>query len=106
MLEAYTNHALDQVLEGLLDKGIGGIVRIGERSKSTKLGPYTIRELIKSRMIPKKSGFQRRAATLYEKREIVGAEAERLAKKVNMNSQNASWIVISEDLRINGRWSV
>ena len=101
MLEAYTNHALDQVLEGLLDKGIGGIVRIGERSKSTKLGPYTIRELIKSRMIPKKSGFQRRAATLYEKREIVGAEAERLAKKVNMNSQNASWIVISEYLRLN-----
>ncbi|RDA95307.1 hypothetical protein CP533_3511 [Ophiocordyceps camponoti-saundersi (nom. inval.)] len=33
----YTNHALDQLLEHLLDEGIGGIIRIGSRSKSARL---------------------------------------------------------------------
>lgn len=41
----YTNHALDQFLESLLDKGITDIVRMGGRSKSTRLEPYTMREL-------------------------------------------------------------
>ncbi|WIA14242.1 hypothetical protein OEZ85_002778 [Tetradesmus obliquus] len=41
----YTNHALDQFLESLLDKGIDKIVRIGSRSKSKRLEQYSLREL-------------------------------------------------------------
>lgn len=33
----YTNHALDQLLEHLLDNGIGSIIRMGSRSKSERL---------------------------------------------------------------------
>ncbi|KAF9584716.1 hypothetical protein BGW38_005440 [Lunasporangiospora selenospora] len=38
----YTNHALDQFLEHLLDIGEKNIVRIGARSKSERLDPYTL----------------------------------------------------------------
>ncbi len=38
----YTNHALDQFLENLLDEGIEGIVRIGGRSKSEKISKLNI----------------------------------------------------------------
>ncbi|KAL6759021.1 P-loop containing nucleoside triphosphate hydrolase protein, partial [Haematococcus lacustris] len=41
----YTNHALDQFLEALLDKGIEDIVRIGGGSKSSRLAPYNVLEL-------------------------------------------------------------
>ncbi|KAG0086969.1 hypothetical protein BGZ92_007708 [Podila epicladia] len=42
----YTNHALDQFLEHLLDKGINDIVRIGARSKSERLQQYNLHELM------------------------------------------------------------
>ncbi|KAF9302274.1 hypothetical protein BGZ74_005562, partial [Mortierella antarctica] len=38
----YTNHALDQFLEHLLDKGIDNIVRIGARSNSERLQQYNL----------------------------------------------------------------
>jgi hypothetical protein len=41
-----TNHALDQFLEALLDKGITGIVRVGFQSKSERLEPYTMKSLL------------------------------------------------------------
>ncbi|KAK4216738.1 hypothetical protein QBC37DRAFT_471134 [Rhypophila decipiens] len=39
----YTNHALDQLLEHLVDAGIKGIIRIGSRSKSKKLEDLNLR---------------------------------------------------------------
>ncbi|GJJ72575.1 hypothetical protein EMPS_04933 [Entomortierella parvispora] len=44
----YTNHALDQFLEHLLDKGIDKIVRVGARSQSEKLEPYNLQALMMS----------------------------------------------------------
>ena len=42
----YTNHALDQLLEGLIDDGITSqIVRIGSRSRSERLGPFNLRRI-------------------------------------------------------------
>ncbi|PSK60183.1 NFX1-type zinc finger-containing protein 1 [Elsinoe australis] len=41
----YTNHALDQLLEHLLDKGITQIARIGAASKSTRISQLNIRDL-------------------------------------------------------------
>ena len=44
----YTNHALDQFLEGLLDSGITKIARIGSRSKSERLKGYIVRNLARN----------------------------------------------------------
>ncbi|KAI8074522.1 hypothetical protein BC940DRAFT_288446 [Gongronella butleri] len=38
----YTNHALDQFLEQLLDLGVKNMVRIGSRSKSEQLADYNL----------------------------------------------------------------
>ncbi|KAF7560256.1 hypothetical protein G7046_g3885 [Stylonectria norvegica] len=43
----YTNHALDQLLEHLLDDGIKGIIRIGSRSKSERLQGLMLRTVAK-----------------------------------------------------------
>lgn len=42
LVVCYTNHALDQFLNQLLDKGNDKIVRIGGRSKDQRLEPYTL----------------------------------------------------------------
>ncbi|KAG1675263.1 hypothetical protein FOA52_016294 [Chlamydomonas sp. UWO 241] len=44
----YTNHALDQFREALLDKGIMEVVRIGGASKSARLQPFNLWELMRS----------------------------------------------------------
>ncbi|KAI5928601.1 hypothetical protein F4810DRAFT_12223 [Camillea tinctor] len=44
----YTNHALDQLLEHLLDDGVKQIIRIGSRSKSEKLEKLNIRFVAKN----------------------------------------------------------
>ncbi|ROW01827.1 hypothetical protein VPNG_07777 [Cytospora leucostoma] len=44
----YTNHALDQLLEHLLDDGINGIIRMGSRSKSERLQDLTLRSVASS----------------------------------------------------------
>jgi hypothetical protein len=44
-----TNHAIDSLMEGLLDAGVaaqpGQIIRVGGRSKSERLQPYNLREV-------------------------------------------------------------
>ncbi|KAK3386890.1 hypothetical protein B0H63DRAFT_541000 [Podospora didyma] len=44
----YTNHALDQLLEHLLDDGNDGVIRIGSRSKSERLQDLNLRNVVKS----------------------------------------------------------
>ncbi|KAJ2986340.1 hypothetical protein NUW58_g5073 [Xylaria curta] len=44
----YTNHALDQLLEHLLDDGVRQIIRIGSRSKSERLEDVNIRAVARS----------------------------------------------------------
>ncbi|KAG0043488.1 hypothetical protein BGZ83_011344 [Gryganskiella cystojenkinii] len=43
----YTNHALDQFLEHLLDKKVLDIVRVGARSQSERLEQYNLQALMK-----------------------------------------------------------
>ncbi|KAF4555646.1 AAA domain-containing protein 5 [Elsinoe fawcettii] len=43
----YTNHALDQLLEHLLDAGISQIVRIGSASKSERISNLKLKDLAK-----------------------------------------------------------
>ncbi|TGJ82142.1 hypothetical protein E0Z10_g6593 [Xylaria hypoxylon] len=44
----YTNHALDQLLEHLLDDGVKQIIRIGSRSKSERLEGVNLRAVARS----------------------------------------------------------
>jgi hypothetical protein len=45
-----TNHAIDSLMEGMLDAGVaarpGQMIRVGGRSKSERLQPYNLREVI------------------------------------------------------------
>ncbi|KAJ4415608.1 hypothetical protein N0V82_007242 [Gnomoniopsis sp. IMI 355080] len=41
----YTNHALDQLLEHLLDHHVGSIIRMGSRSKSERLHELTLQKV-------------------------------------------------------------
>ncbi|RUS87045.1 hypothetical protein EGW08_005198 [Elysia chlorotica] len=45
LLVCYTNHALDQFLEGVLQFFQGNLVRVGSRSKSEELDEYNLRSL-------------------------------------------------------------
>lgn len=55
----YTNHALDQLLEHLLDDGTKSIIRIGSRSKSERLQNLNLRTVVKGflRTKSEKSGL-------------------------------------------------
>lgn len=57
----YTNHALDQFLEALLDKGVKDIVRVGGRSKSERLEQFNLTSLVKQNrgQMPKTSANRR-----------------------------------------------
>ncbi|CAG9977265.1 unnamed protein product [Clonostachys byssicola] len=44
----YTNHALDQLLEHLLDEGVDRVIRIGSRSKSERLQNRNLRLVAKT----------------------------------------------------------
>ncbi|KAH9499460.1 NFX1-type zinc finger-containing protein 1 [Bulinus truncatus] len=56
LLVCYTNHALDQFLEGILEFYKGKLVRVGSRSKSEKLDEFNLRGMRhrarENRMVP------------------------------------------------------
>lgn len=60
----FTNHALDDILEDLLDPGITELVRIGGRSRSERLSEYNLRELGRSGKAPFSREQTRRYAQL------------------------------------------
>ncbi len=62
----YTNHALDQFLEALLDKGITDLVRIGGKSKSERLEPFNLNSGAGGRRYLPDSIF-RRISALHDK---------------------------------------
>jgi hypothetical protein len=49
LMVTVTNHAIDSLMEGLLDAGVaarpGQMIRVGGRSKSERLQPYNLREV-------------------------------------------------------------
>ncbi|EXX71059.1 uncharacterized protein OCT59_017734 [Rhizophagus irregularis] len=51
----FTNHALDQFLEHLLDEGITDIVRLGTRTKSERIKQFSLEEVSKEYSYNKKS---------------------------------------------------
>ncbi|KAG2495742.1 hypothetical protein HYH03_006339 [Edaphochlamys debaryana] len=89
LVVCYTNHALDQFLEALLDKDITDIVRVGGRSKSQRLQPYNLRELTgpnnMSRPRLDDVAFRRVKALRQEADDLEG-EIERLQDKLRVTA--------------------
>jgi hypothetical protein len=74
----YTNHALDQFLEALLDKGITNIVRIGSRSRSDRMEQYNMRQLVKQQQGGLSRIEGRRMYNIMEEVRQTEAEVKRL----------------------------
>lgn len=89
----YTNHALDQLLEHLLDDNIGGIIRIGSRSQSERLQDLNLRTVARA-ITQTKSEKHNMYVTGRSIDESV-EEAESLLQNL---SSSTSWTVIKEHL--------
>ncbi|KAG0001862.1 hypothetical protein BGZ79_004031 [Entomortierella chlamydospora] len=93
----YTNHALDQFLEHLLDEGITSIVRVGARSKSDRLEDYNLERLMQSRDKPFSVRQSLRAAN--EKWDVVSAQITKLERA--LRDENLHWEYVGAYLLIN-----
>ena len=85
----YTNHALDQFLEHMLDTGEKRIVRIGGRSKSERLSGYQLRELARHKSSDRSSEFRRIKqvdAQLYQQRALIEKVLDAVKKPVGWTS--------------------
>ena len=55
----FTNHALDQILEHLIDAGVEQVIRIGSRSKSERLSAVNLRTVAQKESLTKLEGRER-----------------------------------------------
>ncbi|KAG0210173.1 hypothetical protein BGX28_009613 [Mortierella sp. GBA30] len=83
----FTNHALDQFLEHLLDKGIDSIARIGFRSKSERLEQYNLESLLKVHDRP--FTVRQTLRDVREQRESLSEEIKSLEEA--LRSEYLSW---------------
>ncbi|GES78947.1 P-loop containing nucleoside triphosphate hydrolase protein [Rhizophagus clarus] len=80
----FTNHALDQFLEHLIDKaGIDNIVRLGGRSKSDKIAPFSLEEIVKNREKPVGVESYLLSKT-YQELEAIQKEADQIQERLNL----------------------
>ncbi|CAB4491510.1 P-loop containing nucleoside triphosphate hydrolase protein [Rhizophagus irregularis] len=77
----YTNHALDQFLECLLDNNITKIVRLGARSKSDRIKEFYLDTISRSRPKISHQGFMLYEA--FDKLEEIKKEAVKLQDKLS-----------------------
>lgn len=88
----YTNHALDQFLEHMLDYGETRIVRIGGRSKSERVAPYNLRALSSRNQAARNDWVSSRIrqvdAQIYRQRELVREFVGCLEQKIGWASPN------------------
>ena len=80
LVVCYTNHALDQFVEGLLDKGHTDVIRCGGRCRNEAVRGYTLQERVsaekRSRVLPSR-----------ELRNILQAIGENLKEKAQMEGE-------------------
>jgi hypothetical protein len=95
----YTNHALDDFLEGLLDVGIHDIVRLGGRSKNERLAEFNLRELAKAGKAPFTRDQTRRYAQLKGTIEEAGKEVDAIQKKLRREIGKGWWSTVEPYLQ-------
>ncbi|RGB37021.1 hypothetical protein C1646_652342, partial [Rhizophagus diaphanus] len=95
----FTNHALDQFLEHLLDENITNIVRLGSRSKSEKIKEFSLEEVCRNRARTKKESY-----LLYQLfREIEDVEKDTEKMKSTLFNRWMKWSDIREYLMVEER---
>ena len=87
----YTNHALDDFLEDLLDAGVTDIVRLGGRSQSDRLSEYNLRALASSGKAPFSRDQNRRFAQLKGTIEDAEKEVKGLQKTLGKEIGEKWW---------------
>ncbi len=95
----YTNHALDDFLEGLLDVGIRDIVRIGGRSRNERLAEFNLREKAKGGKAPFSREQTRRYARLKETIEEAVKESECIQKVCSREIGKGWWKTVAPHLQ-------
>ena len=95
----YTNHALDDFLEGLLDVGIRDIVRIGGRSKNDRLAEFNLREKAKGGKAPFSREQTRRYAQLKGTIEEAVKEVESIQKVCAREIGKGWWKTVAPHLQ-------
>ncbi|KAK2062305.1 P-loop containing nucleoside triphosphate hydrolase protein [Colletotrichum caudatum] len=78
MCVCYTNHALDQLLEHLLDDGVQNIIRIGSRSKSERLDAVNLRQVVQSEARTKMEG-----RSLWESVNVLDSDDAAITQKLS-----------------------
>ncbi|KAG9749834.1 hypothetical protein KCU73_g6729, partial [Aureobasidium melanogenum] len=84
LVVTFTNHALDQSLENLLDQGITQIIRLGSRSKSERLTELNLRK-VAEKVNRTRSEVSERSET----KTMLDAEARAINKCLNALSNDA-----------------
>lgn len=101
LIVCYTNHALDQFLEGMLKFCPDDIVRVGSRSQSKALSPFNISE-VKKRLKESGDRTARHISTmLYQCHESMKEMAAAIANTKARLDENLSRIFKAEDLKSN-----
>ncbi|KAK2031684.1 P-loop containing nucleoside triphosphate hydrolase protein [Colletotrichum zoysiae] len=78
MCVCYTNHALDQLLEHLLDDDVQNIIRIGSRSKSERLDAANLRQVAQ---VATRTSMEGRA--LYESIEDLNSDTAAISQELS-----------------------
>ena len=94
MVVCYTNHALDDFLEDLLDAGIESIVRLGGRSNNDRLEQYNLREMSRNGKAPFTREQNWRYKQLMDQIEEAEKDAKRLEKVCSMEVGAKWWRTI------------
>jgi hypothetical protein len=95
----YTNHALDDFLEDLLDAGITDIVRLGGRSKNDRLSQYNLREQASSGKMPFTREQTRRYAQLKGTIEDAEKDVTRLERELGREIGEKWWARVRDHLQ-------
>ncbi|KAL1792144.1 hypothetical protein ACET3X_009895 [Alternaria dauci] len=89
LIVCYTNHALDQFLEHLLDIGVNKLIRVGGMSKSKKLSNHNLRTL--GDMETKTKSEKYMAALRYKSLDETEKEAGKTFAGLHGLSKRAQW---------------
>lgn len=91
----YTNHALDQFLEELKEKGIKKIIRVGGQSKSDEIAGFNLKDV--SKAAEKTRNEKDSIYEHHQNLEAISEQAQHLCKEIRRNPD--SWDAISPILK-------
>ncbi|KXT16524.1 hypothetical protein AC579_1326 [Pseudocercospora musae] len=85
----YTNHALDQLLEHLIDAGVKQVIRIGSGSKSERLAAVNIRNVARDSRFTKVEGqsWGRAKESIKQSSQVIGAALSRLDRMLSTDDE-------------------